>query len=64
MSNARYTRYAVAIGGSFVVIGIVFLAIPLLGGWHVDYAGATILITLGIAMAIMAYVLLAGTPGD
>jgi hypothetical protein len=38
--------------------------VPLIGGWHVDYAGATMLIALGAAMAIMAYVLIAGSPND
>jgi hypothetical protein len=37
---------------------------PLLRGWHVDYAGTTMLIALGIAMAFMAYVLVAGSPNE
>jgi hypothetical protein len=43
---------------------VLYLAIPLIGGWHVDYAGATMLVALGAAMAIMAYVLIAGSPND
>jgi hypothetical protein len=31
---------------------------------HVDYAGVTMLCVLGIAMALMAYVLIAGSPND
>jgi hypothetical protein len=30
----------------------------------VDYAGTTLLILLGVAMAVMAYVLIAGSPND
>ena len=51
------------------LVGIVFL---LIAGFywlfpysvepsHVDYAGITMLIALGVAMALMAYVLVAGT---
>jgi hypothetical protein len=60
----RHPRNAALIGLVFVVIGVLFWAIPAWGGWHVDYAGATMLLALGIAMAVMAYVLVAGTPHD
>jgi len=30
----------------------------------VDYAGTTMLILLGVAVAIMSYVLIAGSPND
>jgi hypothetical protein len=43
------------------VIGIIYWAVPYSGGWHVDYAGLTMLIFLGAAMALMAYVLVAGS---
>ena len=39
-------------------------AVPTIGGWHVDYAGVTMLLFLGVAMAIMAYVLVAGSTND
>ena len=32
--------------------------------WHVDYAGVTMLILLGVATSILAYVLVAGTSND
>ena len=64
MHPLRHPRNAAAVGIVFVVIGIVFWAIPYLGGWHVDYAGTTMLLALGIAMALMAYVLIAGSPND
>ena len=45
----------------FVVIAVIYWAVPTIGGWHVDYAGTTMLIFLGVAMALMAYVLVAGS---
>jgi hypothetical protein len=60
----RHPRNAIFVGALFVVIGIVYLVVPLVGGWQVDYAGSTMLIALGVAMAIMAYVLIAGSPND
>jgi len=64
MKTASHTRNAIAAGALFVIIGIVFFAVPTLGGWHVDYAGVTMLLCLGIAMSIMAYVLMAGSSND
>ena len=46
------------------MVGILYWAVPYFGGWHVDYAGTTMLIALGAAMALMAYVLVAGSPND
>jgi hypothetical protein len=48
----------------FVVIGLIYWGVQYAAGWQVDYAGVTMLIALGGAMAIMAYVLVAGTPHD
>lgn len=64
MHPLRHPRNAALVGMLFVAIGVVFWAIPWLGGWHVDYAGVTMLVALGVAMAIMAYVLIAGSPND
>ena len=64
MHPLRHPRNAAAVGIIFVVIGVVFWAIPYFGKWHVDYAGTTMLLALGIAMALMAYVLIAGSPND
>jgi hypothetical protein len=53
-------RRAAAIGLFFAIDAFVFvIAAPVLG-YHVDYAGGTMLLALGAAMAIMAYVLIAG----
>jgi uncharacterized membrane protein HdeD (DUF308 family) len=56
-----HPRNAALVGILFVVIGLIFWAAPTYGGWHVDYAGTTLLIFLGAAMALMAYVLVAGS---
>ena len=64
MHPLRHPRNAAAVGLLFVVVGVLFWAVPTLGGWHVDYAGMTMLLFLGVAMAIMAYVLVAGSPND
>jgi hypothetical protein len=61
MHPLRHPRNAALVGILFLGIGIVYWAVPYLGGWHVDYAGTTMLIFLGAAMALMAYVLVAGS---
>ena len=48
----------------FLFIALVYWAVPYFGGWHLDYAGTTMLLALGIAMALMAYVLVAGSPSE
>jgi threonine/homoserine efflux transporter RhtA len=64
MHPLRHPRNAIFVGLLFAVIGVIFFAVPTLGGWHVDYAGVTMLLALGVAMAIMAYVLIAGSSND
>jgi len=64
MHLLRHPRNAALVGIVFIVVGIIFWAIPAYGGWEMDYAGVTMLLALGIAMAVMAYVLVAGTPHD
>lgn len=64
MHPLRHPRNAALVGILFVVIAVVFWAVPYFGGWHIDYAGVTMLAVLGIAMAVMAYVLVAGSPSD
>jgi hypothetical protein len=61
MHPIRHPRNAALLGIVFLVIAIVFWAVPTYGGWHVDYAGVTMLVFLGVAMALMAYVLVAGS---
>jgi hypothetical protein len=64
MHPLRHPRNAALVGIIFVVIGFIYWLVPYVGGWHVDYAGVTMLIVLGIAMALLAYVLVAGSPND
>ena len=60
MHPLQRPRYAALVGIIFVVIAVVYWAVPYFGRWHLDYAGTTMLLVLGIAMALMAYVLVAG----
>jgi hypothetical protein len=48
----------------FVVIAVGYYLVPALTGGYVDLAGVTMLGALGIAMSLMAYVLIAGSPRD
>ena len=53
-------RHAVLIGLVFVVIAIIYWALPTVLGGHVDFAGITMLLALGIAMTLMVWVLFTG----
>jgi hypothetical protein len=64
MHPLRHPRNAALVGILFVAIAVVYWAVPYFGGWHIDYAGTTMLVALGIAMAFMAYVLVAGSPNE
>ena len=64
MHLIRHPRNAALVGLLFIFIAFMYWLLPYLGGWHIDYAGTTMLFCLGIAMAIMAYVLAVGSPRD
>jgi hypothetical protein len=64
MHPLQHPRNAALLGIIFVVIGVIYWATQSVGGSHVDYAGVTMLLVLGIAMALMAYVLVAGSSND
>ena len=64
MHPLRHPRNALAIGAIFVVIAVAYWVSPYLGHGHVDYAGITMLAALGIAMGLLFYVLIAGSPND
>jgi hypothetical protein len=64
MHPLKHPRNAIFLGLIFAVIGFVYWAIPYFLDLHVDYAGVTMLFVLGIAMSIMFYVLIAGSPSD
>jgi hypothetical protein len=54
-------RRAGLVGIVFVVIAVAYYAFAtILDPTHVDWAGFTMLIALGAAMSLMAYVLFAG----
>jgi membrane-bound ClpP family serine protease len=64
----RHPRNAALLGIIFIVIGIIYLVVPYVTGQNMVnmdiYSGVTMLFGLGIAMAIMAYVLAVGTRGE
>jgi hypothetical protein len=64
MHPLRHPRNAAVIGVIFVAIAVVYWAVPYFGGWKLDYAGVTMLAVLGIAMSLMAYVLVAGSSNE
>jgi hypothetical protein len=64
MHPLKHPRNAALVGIVFVVISAIYWAVPYFGGWHMDYAGVTMLAVLGIAMALMAYVLVAGSSNE
>ena len=62
MHPLQHPRNAVFVGLLFVAIGFIYWVAPHVFNGHIDYAGTTMLIALGAAMGIMAYVLIAGSP--
>jgi hypothetical protein len=64
MHPLRHPRNAIFVGLLFAVLGAIYWAVQYFAGWQVDFAGTTLLILLGIAMGVMAYVLIAGSPND
>jgi len=55
------TRNSLTIGIAFVITAVLYagLANPL--GYKIEWAGATMLAALGVALGIMAYVLTSGS---
>ncbi|MEA2606400.1 MAG: hypothetical protein QOI00_1157 [Chloroflexota bacterium] len=64
MHPLRHPRNAALVGIIFIVIGALYWGLAEVGKFHVDYAGVTMLLVLGLAMAIMFYVLIAGSSND
>ncbi len=64
MHVLRHPRNALVVGALFVIVAVIYWAAPSFGSGHVDFAGITLLGALGIAMGLMAYVLIAGSPRD
>ena len=64
MHPLRHPRNAIFLGLLFSAIGVVYWGVQSIAGWHVDYAGVTMLLLLGVAVSILGYVLIAGSPND
>ncbi len=64
MHPLRHPRNAAIVGIIFVVTAAIYWAAPTFLAGKAEYAGITMLAVLGIAMAVMAYVLVAGSPSD
>ena len=65
MHPLRHPRNAIIIGVAFALLGAVYWAVQEIAGMpRVDYAGVTMLVLLGVAVSVMAYVLIAGSPND
>ncbi len=55
-------RLAFLIGVVFIVDAFIYWLFPYVTGFHIDYAGITMLLFLSVAMSIVFYVLIAGSP--
>jgi heme/copper-type cytochrome/quinol oxidase subunit 1 len=66
MHPLRHPRNAAMVGIIFIIIGAIYWTVPSLDGITTDdiAAGTTMLVFLGVAMAIMAYVLVAGSTDE
>jgi hypothetical protein len=64
MHPLKHPRNSIIVGLVFVIVAAIYWAVPYFGGWHLDYAGVTMLALLGVAIALMAYVLVAGSTND
>jgi hypothetical protein len=60
----RHPRNALIVGAAFIVTAILYGALAPVFGYNVEFAGVTMLFALGIAMGLMAYILIAGSPRD
>ncbi|HEU4571765.1 MAG TPA: hypothetical protein VFR93_03695 [Candidatus Limnocylindrales bacterium] len=65
MHPLRHPRNAAIMGIAFVVIALIYWVVPYVDApTFTDYAGVVMLGALGIAMAVMFYVLVAGSPRE
>ena len=55
------SRNSILIGVTFVIVGVVYAVLAPVFGYRIEWAGVTMLGALGAALAIMAYVLTAGS---
>jgi len=61
MPNRRTSSIVILVG--FVVVAIAYAALAPPLGYHIEWAGVTMLAALGIALGLMWYVLNAGESG-
>jgi len=64
MHPLRHPRNAAIVGVIFIVTSALYWGLANIGHFHIDYAGVTMLAILGIAMGLMFYVLVAGSPNE
>ena len=64
MHPLRHPRNAIFVGLLFSFVGVVYWLVQYAANWHADIAGVVLLLLLGVAVSIMAYVLIAGSPND
>ena len=64
MQAVSRSRNAIAIGILFLVVGLAYLLLAEPLHYRIEWAGVTMLVALGAAMGLMAYVLVAGSPRD
>lgn len=60
----RNPKISFVIGGIFFVIAAIYFFWPVVFGGHVDYGGTFMLLCLGIAMSVTAWVLIAGSQSE
>jgi len=65
MHPLGHPRNAAIMGVAFLIVAFVYWVVPEVDAREfVDYAGVVMLGALGIAMAVMFYVLVAGSPRE
>ena len=64
MHPVQHPRNVIVIGLVFIVVGALYALLAVPFGYHIEWAGVTMLGALGIAMAVMFYVLIAGSSKD
>lgn len=64
MHPLRHPRNAIVVGLTFSLIGAIYWFVQYAANFHADIAGVVLLLLLGVAVSLMVYVLIAGSPND
>jgi hypothetical protein len=64
MESKRSPRRVLIIGIAFALVALVYAAGAPVLHYNIEWAGVTMLALLGVAMSLMAYVLISGSSGD